>query len=246
MSPFPSSQERTVASALLLLSSTTPSPSLSPPRFDSDVNELREERSTNKSCRESFFTSVSKSSCSSLIHDDGSSEEVRARRMMFFSAVARCREMTFKVVRKSRSKVLWDSTSSSDKKVTTGMASKVSPGSASTEASCLSSSSSGVSSAGSLRYINRARADTMLGMVREHDRKHLNPKHVTGSRHIRCRADAILKVLSDGGSSEVRIRQLLGDSPDTSKALRMLLKLNAVKRSGLGGRHDPFIYTIAG
>ncbi|KAI4348693.1 hypothetical protein L6164_009385 [Bauhinia variegata] len=219
MSPFPSSQERTVASALLLLCSTPPSASLSPPRFE--LKELKEERSHNKSCGEILVSRDSKSSCFSLTNDDGSSEEIRARRMRFFSAVPSCKEMAFKVVRKSRSKVLWYSTSSSDNKVSTGVATKVSPGSTSTEASSLSSSSSGVSSARSLRYINRAGAEKMLGKVCERHTKHQNPKHVIGSSHIRRRADAILKVLSDGGSSEVRIRQLLGDSPDTSKALRM-------------------------
>lgn len=41
---------------------------------------------------------------------------------------------------------------------------------------------------------------------------------------ILCRrADSIKRLLSNGctPTSEVRIRQLLGDSPDTSKALRM-------------------------
>nr|KYP33896.1 hypothetical protein KK1_045204 [Cajanus cajan] len=37
---------------------------------------------------------------------------------------------------------------------------------------------------------------------------------------------------------------MLGDSPDTSKALRMLLRVDAVKRSGSGGRHDPYVYTV--
>lgn len=47
------------------------------------------------------------------------------------------------------------------------------------------------------------------------------------SAHMRRRAEAILKVLSSHGcASEVRIRQLLGDSPDTSKALRMSVSLS--------------------
>lgn len=46
------------------------------------------------------------------------------------------------------------------------------------------------------------------------------------SAHMRRRAEAILKVLSSHGcASEVRIRELLGDSPDTSKALRMSVSL---------------------
>ncbi|VVB06041.1 unnamed protein product [Arabis nemorensis] len=65
------------------------------------------------------------------------------------------------------------------------------------------------------------------------------------SSSIRRRAKAILEFLSSVSSSEVRIRQILGDSPDTSKALRMLLKMEEVKRFGTGGRLDPYIYKIA-
>ncbi|XP_069153136.1 probable GPI-anchored adhesin-like protein PGA55 isoform X2 [Solanum lycopersicum] len=66
------------------------------------------------------------------------------------------------------------------------------------------------------------------------------------SAHMRRRAEAILKVLSSHGcASEVRIRQLLGDSPDTSKALRILLRLEEVKRTGAGGRTDPYVYVIS-
>ncbi|KAK9290911.1 hypothetical protein L1049_009090 [Liquidambar formosana] len=54
------------------------------------------------------------------------------------------------------------------------------------------------------------------GVRREESKR----KHV-GSAHMRRRAEAILRLLSGGCSSEVRIRQVLGDSPDTSKALRM-------------------------
>lgn len=39
--------------------------------------------------------------------------------------------------------------------------------------------------------------------------------------HMGHKAAAIMRVLSDGSASEVMIRQLLGDSPSTSKALRM-------------------------
>ncbi|KAL7220252.1 hypothetical protein ACSBR2_013170 [Camellia fascicularis] len=38
---------------------------------------------------------------------------------------------------------------------------------------------------------------------------------------MRHRAEEIMRLLSNDCASEVRIRQLLGDSPDTSKALRM-------------------------
>ncbi|KAJ7972216.1 Glycerol kinase [Quillaja saponaria] len=234
---LPNSLEETVASALLLLSETIPpSLSLSSPKSDSDQDELVVERSKRKICRDSFESSGSKSSSSSLTNDDDSSEEINARRINFITSVARNREMKFKVVRKSRSKVEWIS---EGQKVTSGKTLKGSPGSDSTEASCLSRNSSSLSSARSLRCVTRA--EKKLPMVHEENRT----KRVVGSAHIRRRAEAILKLLSSGCSSEVRIRQLLGDSPDTSKALRMLLKLEEVKRTGTGGRHDPYVYTIA-
>ncbi|KAF7804076.1 putative serine-rich protein C1E8.05 [Senna tora] len=224
MSSFPNSQERSAASALLLLCAVPPS--LSSPRSDSDPDDLMLEGSIDKSCKKSFVSTASKSSSVSFTSDDDSSEKIRARRVRFCSAVARYRHMKFKIAKKSRSKITW---TSGDQKPDTGLASTVSTGTAS---SCLSSSSSGIYSARSLPEPERAGG------------KHANC--VIGSGHLRLRADAIMKLLSGGGSSEVRIRQLLGDSPDTSKALRMLLKLKEVKRSGTGGRHDPYIYMISG
>jgi hypothetical protein len=53
-----------------------------------------------------------------------------------------------------------------------------------------------------------------------HEDEEIRRKHVS-STYMRHRADSILKLLSGGCSSEMKIRQLLGDSPDTSKALRM-------------------------
>ncbi|XP_054803708.1 uncharacterized protein LOC129306919 [Prosopis cineraria] len=246
LSPFPSSQERTVASALLLLSVPPPSssPSLSPTRFDTDPSDSTPERSRNKSCRDdSFVSSGSKSSSSPLFGEDGSSEQIIGRRIRFFSAVARYRQMKFKIARKSRSKITWVSNDDLPKP-NTSMASKLSDYTADAS-SCLSSGSSGTSSARSLRYINRTKRGKMVGMLKRNHAQHAKQKHVAGSAYMRRRAEAILKLLSGGDSSEVRIRQLLGDSPDTSKALRMLLRLQAVKRSGSGGRHDPYIYKIA-
>ena len=50
----------------------------------------------------------------------------------------------------------------------------------------------------------------------------LRVKNPAGTPHLRRRGEAILRFLSHGGwSSEVKIRKTLGDSPDTSKALRM-------------------------
>ncbi|BBH07335.1 hypothetical protein Prudu_019244 [Prunus dulcis] len=90
-------------------------------------------------------------------------------------------------------------------------------------------------------------------------------KRLSFSAHMRRKAEEILKLLSGGCCfSEVKIRQTIGDTPDTSKALRItkpfalrgknvltwrdvngLLKLEKVKRSGIGGRYNPYIYTIA-
>lgn len=83
--------------------------------------------------------------------------------------------------------------------------------SANTEVSCLSSGSSARS-----RYpsggVGIGKAGLSSGDVRG---KQL------GSVHMRRRGEAILRLLSGGCSTEVRIRRVLGDSPDTSKALRM-------------------------
>lgn len=115
------------------------------------------------------------------------------------------------------------SSCSGDRKVKTDTtATKVSPASASGEAtSCLSTTSS----ARSLRYAKRGRSasatengiqrKTPLPVVKN------RVKPVIGTPHLRRRGEAIMKFLSHGISSEVRIREMLGDSPDTSKALRM-------------------------
>lgn len=123
-------------------------------------------------------------------------------------------------MRKSRSKITWASSDDVVPKPNIVMASKVSAYTAEAS-SCLSCSSSAISSARSLRYINRARSGKMLGLLKRNQVQHPKQKHVVGSAYMRRRAEAILKLLSGGDSSEVRIRQLLGDSPDTSKALRM-------------------------
>ena len=85
-----------------------------------------------------------------------------------------------------------------------------SSGSLSTEAgSCLSSSASAVSSSQS-RYSVAAPGKPRVRRTS------------SGPSHIERRAEAILKLLSSHGcSSEIKIRHALGDSPDTSKALRM-------------------------
>ncbi|KAG4923704.1 hypothetical protein JHK87_049244 [Glycine soja] len=128
------------------------------------------------------------------------------------------------IARKIRTKVAWTTSCSGDRKPNVGEAEKVlSPASVSGEASsCLSSSSSGISSERSLRYAKRCRGAivSVAGINRE--TAAAAKRRGAGSPHLHRRGEAILKLLSCcGGSSEVKIRQMLGDSPDTSKALRM-------------------------
>ncbi|KAJ1378661.1 putative serine-rich protein C1E8.05 [Sesbania bispinosa] len=231
MSSFPSLEERTVASSLLLLHTRPPSPSVSTPKFHSDDSNdpVPERSSSSKSFRESSVSgSSNKYSSYSHINDHGGSseeDEIKSRSVSFFSATARYHQMKFKIARKIRSKVMWTSCSG-DRKPNAGEEEKVSPVSISGEASsCLSSNSSGISSARSLRYASRAASAIVAGMGLEPPQPppatpH-RAKHTVGSPHLRRRGEAILKLLSLGGSSEVKIRQMLGDSPDTSKALRM-------------------------
>ncbi|XP_024935258.1 uncharacterized protein LOC112493543 isoform X2 [Ziziphus jujuba] len=255
MEQFPCALERTVASALLLLS-TTP-PSLSPSNFDfqddESINGATKSKSCSlvqfsnfdfqddesiggvtksKSCRGSLVSSDSKNSSSSIT-SDVFSEETRASKTKIAAAVPHRYEMELKVVRKSRTKIYRNSDS---QKLSSDKAASSSYRSAFAETSCISSSSSSASSARSC-YLTRRKEK----MVRED----LMRKRV-GSTQMRRLAEAILKLLSGGCFSEMRIRQLLGDSPDTSKALRMLLKLEEVIRSGTGGRQNPYIYMIAG
>lgn len=117
-------------------------------------------------------------------------------------------------MRKKRSKSIWISDC---KKLTSGKleilpdqvpeSSDSASGIIMTEvSSCLSSGSSSVSSAQSC---------TNVLSITDKSRKPV------GSNHMGHRAEAILRVLSVGSASEVKIRELLGDSPSTSKALRM-------------------------
>ncbi|XP_074319103.1 uncharacterized protein LOC141656055 [Silene latifolia] len=145
------------------------------------------------------------------------------------------------VVRKARSKVIYISTSDQKAAPSTRekppvvlkrkavTCSQTTSGTA--EDSCLTTG--GTSEISSKRKRNSAEA------VEQKTRRRV------GSTHIRRRAEAIIRMLSRGEcASEVRIRQVLGDSPDTSKALRMLLRMSVVKRSGAGGRTDPYRYMM--
>ncbi|KAJ9548028.1 hypothetical protein OSB04_020571 [Centaurea solstitialis] len=227
-SPFPNSTEEIVASALLLLSSSSPS---------SNGGGITGKKKCNVDRSESLLLSksFSRSSASSTVSsDDVSSDEARGRgglRMVASAVAYSDREIKLKVVRKSRSRTLWISDCRKISQKMTIFASGSS--SETTEASsCLSGGSSSlVSSSESWKPKTKKEKKPSSTAV--------------SSTHLLRRSEAILKVLAHNGSvSEVRIRQLLGDSPDTSKALRMLLKKEEVKRSGAGGRTDPFIYQV--
>ncbi|KAH9320825.1 hypothetical protein KI387_015464, partial [Taxus chinensis] len=70
-----------------------------------------------------------------------------------------------------------------------------------------------------------------------------NPKKNLGSTRLALRCIAIQKFLLDeSSSSETHVREYFGNTPDTSKALRILLKEHRVKRFGAGGKWDPFVY----
>ncbi|KAH7855118.1 hypothetical protein Vadar_021418 [Vaccinium darrowii] len=170
----------------------------------------------NSSC---LALSDSKSSCSTVTKDDGSSAETRAHPLRMIAAVARCHEMKLKVVRKSRSKKFWRS--DTRKPISIGKPTEASSERASeSTSSCLSSSSSAVSSARSRGGGGGWKEEEEASLARNSKTK---LPAVANSAHLRRRAESIKRILSSGctPTSEVRIRQLLGDSPDTSKALRM-------------------------
>ncbi|KAL7225265.1 hypothetical protein ACSBR1_020613 [Camellia fascicularis] len=175
---------------------------------------------SNESEKSLELLSNSKSCSSSLTSDNGSSAEAPAHPLRIVAVVARCHEMKLKVVRKSRSK---NSRSSGHRKIDFGRKMAA----IDEVSSCVSSSSSVVSS---------GKKEALV--------PDLKTKLPISSASMRHRAEEIMRLLSNDCASEVRIRQLLGDSPDTSKALRMLLKQEEIKRMGAGGRRDPYIYMM--
>ncbi|VVB03049.1 unnamed protein product [Arabis nemorensis] len=224
MNEFPSSIDREVASSLLLLSSGPSSSDRSGSEGKTvSVSESYGQGSLSLSL--SFVSSETRS-CESVLSNNVS---YRKRSEYDF--------MNFKIAKKSRTNVIWSSvdskpTNSKNHELDDNL-SKCS--SNSKEESCLSTGSSEISSTAS-------RIKTI-----SHEKPHRESKKRESHRSssIRRRAVKILEFLSNGYSSEVKIRQVLGDSADTSKALRMLLKMGNVKRSGAGGKHEPFVYKIA-
>ncbi|OIT39523.1 hypothetical protein A4A49_53248 [Nicotiana attenuata] len=218
---FPSRGEREVASALLLLSAISPSPL-------SKSNSITE-ISHKVALSNTTSTSKSKSSDSSIVTAvDVSFPEDRSQSHRT-KMIAAFREtiMKPKVVRQRRSKSFCISNcrkiSSSKSEVSTSLtkfcrSTKVSA--SDSDASKITASSSScvsIDSVSSGIFTSRDR----MGRGKR-DRLLANEfKPNIAPAYIRRRAEAILRVLSHESASEVRIRQLIGNSPDTSKALRM-------------------------
>ncbi|PWA49426.1 hypothetical protein CTI12_AA486070 [Artemisia annua] len=188
---------------------------------------------------------LSRSTASSIVSSDdvysSDDHEAHGRGLRMVTSSISCfdREFKLQVVRKSRSRTLWlsDCRKKSSAIVVSG----------SSGSSCLTSegslclsggSSSLVSSSRSMVSSSRSVVSSSRSMVSS------SRSMVSSSRSmVSSSRSPILNVLAYiGCASEVRIRELLGDSPDTSKALRMLLRKGEVRRSGAGGRSDPFIY----
>lgn len=225
MEAFPCLLEHTVASALLLLSGQT---HLSPPKSDPGSDESQKslwlsnftprslffmestrdrdfsEKSlrliNSKSCpsilpdngsEKSVGLSNSKSSSclSSLTIDDGSSAETRAHQLRMVVDSARCHEKKLKVVRKCRTQIMRKS-HQQKKNLKDKVSSEVSTSTVAAS-SCLSSGSSG-----GTEVVSKPKVKSPASTI-----------------SIRSRAEGIMRVLSYGCASEVRIRQLLGDSP---------------------------------
>ncbi|GER57180.1 purple acid phosphatase 13 [Striga asiatica] len=219
---FPSNLERTVASALLLLSRSA-------------------EGSSPESLGSSGFSAVKSNGGWVAAEVCVDEESAPAQQLTVVAFVSGFDELDLKIVRKKRSKTICISDgkklkSSEDGPTSPPPSSESVSGITTVEASCMSSSSSSQS------FCSQSNADD-------------KPRRSVIAGHLGRTAAAILGVLSKESASEVKIRHLIGDSPSTSKALRIkyivesrfvrqLLKLQEVKRYGAGGRTDPYIYTV--
>ncbi|KAK4799264.1 hypothetical protein SAY86_024629 [Trapa natans] len=232
--PFPCSLERTVASALLLLSSSAPpSTALLHSELQADADDAAVEGNQNSS---TSLESADSKSCSSSLTCKDSSDEIRAPKLKFIAVAAHRHEFKLQLGPSVRLNKSWNLNHRKSNFVEAFT--KSTEFESEKDVSCLSSTSSGDSSI-ITQKLNKGKAK-QASALDEH-----SAEKPVGSAHIRRRADAILKFLAKGSASEVKIRQVLGDSPDTSKALRILLKREEVTRSGRGGRHHPYIYMIA-
>lgn len=92
------------------------------------------------------------------------------------------------------------------------------------------------------KQISQERTEDLLHKKPKPKKKKKTRDQTLGSR-IQLRCTAIQKFLLDQTTgSERSIRETFGDNPDTSKALRMLVKQHRVKRFGCGGKANPFVY----
>ncbi|KAL1544902.1 hypothetical protein AAHA92_21694 [Salvia divinorum] len=215
---FPSNIERSVASALLSLSSC---PSVGMSCGDGDSPESLES------------TAISALRIVGSPAEASADDELSSAQQLLASAfVSRSHDLKLKIVQKKRSRSIYIS---NGKKLKTSSKPIATPApSASSETfSEITTEVSSCFSSNSRQSLSSKTSDVAKG------REPVMPDHMGH------KAAAIMRFLADGSASEVMIRQLLGDSPSTSKALRMLLKLKAVKRFGAGGRTDPYIYMIA-
>ncbi|KAJ8570477.1 hypothetical protein K7X08_037449 [Anisodus acutangulus] len=190
---FPSRGEREVASALLLLSTI----STSPLPISNSVTEISASNSKGKSSNSSILTVV-----------DGSFVEARSQSRRL--KMIRDQIMKLKVVRKRRSKSFFISEC---RQMSSGK-----PATATTSqttfcrSTMISTSSSSCVSTDSVFSARSLAADRLSRQKRD---------SLLMPAYLRRRSESVLRVLSYGSASEVRIRQMIGNSPDTSKALRM-------------------------
>ncbi|XP_030518361.2 uncharacterized protein LOC115731827 [Rhodamnia argentea] len=234
LTPFPCSLERTAASALLLLSARPPSLSPPLPCEDVAVDPIKEGSAGSGSTLS--LDSADSKSCLSSKTSDVSPEGFQARQLRIIAVAARFHEFKLQVARRARSKIIKisDDWKSNTCKTVSTSSSEFESTKAASGITSTSSEGSSAQNFGVQKFKKK----------REEAHCEVLSRKRPGATHMRRRADAILNFLSEGCASEVKIRQVLGDSPDTSKALRMLLKLDEVKRSGTGGRHHPYIYEV--
>ncbi|KAK6127350.1 hypothetical protein DH2020_038893 [Rehmannia glutinosa] len=190
---FPSNLERSVASALLLLSSS----SSSSPKSNSSGSP--------ESLESSGFSASKSSGGSSTAEVSVVEESPRAQQLTVVAFVSGFDELKLKIVRKKRSKSIYIS---SGKKMKTSKPEPISAPVSSESVSEITTEASSCLSSSSQIFSSETNTDDKLKKPVIHG-------------HMGHRAAAIMRVLSNGSASEVRIRQLLGDSPSTSKALRM-------------------------
>ncbi|KAL0711162.1 hypothetical protein Bca4012_018140 [Brassica carinata] len=236
MTEFPSSIEREVASSLLLLYSD--SILVSSPSSDRSGSEEEDHSLCGEIDGQVRTSFASTRSCDSVLSNDASSSYRKSSEDDF---------MNFKVafiiiiinliwisrfVRKRRTNVVY---SSVDSKAVKHSKKSLEFDDLSKESSCLSTGSNEVSSTES--RIKAASHEKLHGESKKKESRHR-------SSSVRRKAGKILEFLDTSCSSELKIRQVLGDNADTSKALRMLVKIGYVKRSGAGGKHHPFIYKL--